>query len=190
MRKCFYCFLLLLLVTPTNYLFAQDGFASNSHEMLDMLLKTDDGGASNSGGVLAGHVYLKIEFDVNSAKIKKGAVALVRELALAMKSPRGQDMVILLRGHTDSDGSKGANQRLSLHRAEAVKSYLVKNEGISATRIKVEGCGEDEPLVPNNSAAAKARNRRVEVVNITVTPRSSVLDSIRDEAPAVEKFEF
>ncbi|WP_051294845.1 OmpA family protein [Maridesulfovibrio bastinii] len=187
MRKILCLFLLCLFMLPVSGSYAQDIFAHNSHEILEMLLKTD-----GNGGDIPGKAYLKIEFDVNSAKIKQAGIPLVNELVTAMKSPRGAAMKVLLRGHTDSDGSRAANKRLSLHRAEAVRTYMVKN-GISKDRIKVEGCGEDEPLVPNSSAAAKARNRRVEVVNITEGSDATVPNPGYTEEPVtepVENFKF
>jgi OOP family OmpA-OmpF porin len=48
-------------------------------------------------------------------------------------------------GHTDRIGKKAYNQRLSEHRAEAVKSYLV-SKGIDANRVHVEGRGATEPV--------------------------------------------
>ncbi len=166
MKKIITCFCFLLLVMPLTPLRAHDGFARNQQEILDLLLK--DGEFSTAKGADSGRVFLKVEFDFNSSRIKETAVPLVLELAKAMKSPRGEEMVVLLRGHTDSDGSEGANRSLSLRRVESVKDYLVDRCKVSAQRIKVEGCGEDEPLVPNENAASKALNRRLEVVNITV----------------------
>lgn len=172
MRKLFLCLAICTLFIHVGNAYSQDGFAYNSQEILDMLLDSNGDGQNSPG-----RVYLKVEFDVNSAKIKEGALPLVRYLAEAMKSPRGKNMQVLLRGHTDSDGSRKANLVLSLHRAEAVKDYLVDEGGISADRIKVEGCGEDEPLVPNTSAASKAVNRRVEVVNKTPVSTDALFGS-------------
>jgi outer membrane protein OmpA-like peptidoglycan-associated protein len=36
--------------------------------------------------------------------------------------------------------------------------------GIAADRIRAVGCGESKPVMPNNSASNKAKNRRVEIV--------------------------
>ena len=64
-------------------------------------------------------------------------------------------------GHTDSDGSKGFNQRLSEARAKSVVDYLV-NAGVSADRLNAVGYGETSPVVVNNSQENKAKNRRIE----------------------------
>ena len=65
-------------------------------------------------------------------------------------------------GHTDRVGSDADNDRLSLRRAERVRSDLVKL-GISPDSISVAGRGEREPLVPTADNVAEPRNRRVEI---------------------------
>jgi len=69
---------------------------------------------------------------------------------------------IVVIGHTDRVGPVPYNDTLSLRRAERVRDELVK-VGIAAERIRVEGRGEREPLVPTADEVAEPRNRRVEV---------------------------
>ena len=69
---------------------------------------------------------------------------------------------VLVRGHSDSHGFRRQNQALSLHRAEAVKAYLVQ-QAVAPSRITVEGVGERKPVASNRNAEGRARNRRVEV---------------------------
>ncbi len=66
-------------------------------------------------------------------------------------------------GHSDTEGNKAYNLKLSLRRAEAIKRILVK-QGIAATFIDVSSHGEENPLVKTGDNVANARNRRVEVV--------------------------
>lgn len=68
---------------------------------------------------------------------------------------------VLVAGHTDSDGSEAANQRLSEARAQSVARYLVQN-GVEAARITSQGFGESKPVAPNDSPYNKSRNRRIE----------------------------
>jgi OOP family OmpA-OmpF porin len=74
--------------------------------------------------------------------------------------------IIEINGHTDADGDAEANRELSRRRALAVRDYLVRRSPVSfpETRFRVMGFGEDSPLVANDSAASKAKNRRVEIV--------------------------
>jgi outer membrane protein OmpA-like peptidoglycan-associated protein len=69
---------------------------------------------------------------------------------------------IVVIGHTDRVGTVPFNDALSLRRAERVRDELVK-AGIAADRMRVEGRGEREPLVPTADEVAEPRNRRVEV---------------------------
>ncbi|PUB11826.1 OmpA family protein [Yoonia sediminilitoris] len=74
---------------------------------------------------------------------------------------RCPDLVIQIGGHTDSDGSAALNQSLSEARAQSVRAYLL-DVGTDAERITSVGFGEASPLVPNDSAENKRRNRRIE----------------------------
>ena len=49
-------------------------------------------------------------------------------------------------------------------RAEAVKDYLVKERGVEESRITVRSAAATKPLDTGTDAAARARNRRVEVI--------------------------
>ena len=53
---------------------------------------------------------------------------------------------ITVEGHTDRLGSPDYNQKLSMRRAEAVKTYLVSAGGVDAGRISAVGKGETQPL--------------------------------------------
>lgn len=65
-------------------------------------------------------------------------------------------------GYTDDVGTAEYNQQLSLRRAKAVEEYLAQS-GIAQTTINVKGYGKSNPLVPGVTAAARAKNRRVEI---------------------------
>ena len=67
-------------------------------------------------------------------------------------------------GHTDSDGSESSNLRLSQGRAESVVKHLETKGDVKEGRLVPKGYGEGVPVVPNDSRANKAKNRRVEFV--------------------------
>ncbi|EAZ53893.1 hypothetical protein PACG_02437 [Pseudomonas aeruginosa C3719] len=69
---------------------------------------------------------------------------------------------IELDGHSDNSGNRLTNRDLSRRRALAVQEYL-KSNGVPESQINVRFYGERYPLVANNSAANRARNRRVTV---------------------------
>ena len=70
--------------------------------------------------------------------------------------------VIIAVGHTDAVGTDAYNQKLSVKRSDAVKAYLV-SKGIEKNRVYTEGKGEKQPVADNNTAAGRAKNRRVEI---------------------------
>jgi outer membrane protein OmpA-like peptidoglycan-associated protein len=75
------------------------------------------------------------------------------------------DVKLSIEGHTDSTGSDETNQTLSLARADSVKSFLTEM-GVPASIIKTTGYGPDKPLMPNDTAEGRARNRRVEIIMV------------------------
>ena len=52
-------------------------------------------------------------------------------------------MKVTVTGWSDTKGSVAVNKRISLQRAETVKTWLVKN-GIEANRITATGNGSDD----------------------------------------------
>jgi len=101
----------------------------------------------------------KIEFETNKATLTPKGKEIVDRVATILKKYPG--VKITIEGHTDSDGKADYNLKLSQDRVDTVKAELVK-AGISADRLKAVGYGESNPLVPNDSAENKAKNRRVE----------------------------
>jgi OOP family OmpA-OmpF porin len=59
-----------------------------------------------------------------------------------------------------SPGSAALNRGLSAQRSEAVRAYLV-GKGIDPARLTASGYGPDPPVAGNDTAAGRARNRRV-----------------------------
>ncbi|NVK14196.1 MAG: OmpA family protein [Rhodobacteraceae bacterium] len=70
-------------------------------------------------------------------------------------------MVVEVGGHTDSQGKAAWNMTLSEKRAAAVNQYL-QQKGIPAERLVAVGYGETAPLVSNDTAQNRAKNRRIE----------------------------
>jgi len=75
---------------------------------------------------------------------------------------------VLIEGHTDAKGSASYNQKLSEHRAESVKTWLV-GKGISEQIIWTRGWGAAKPVAPNSKPngaddpEGRQKNRRVEI---------------------------
>ncbi|HEY2094717.1 MAG TPA: OmpA family protein [Thermoanaerobaculia bacterium] len=100
-----------------------------------------------------------INFDFNKATIRPDSEPVLQQVTSVMTSTPG---AFELGGHTDTVGGSASNAKLSQARAESVKSWLVAH-GIAPARITAKGSGDTVPVVPNNSDANRARNRRVEL---------------------------
>lgn len=102
----------------------------------------------------------QVNFATDSAEILADSNALLTEIAdVIMRHPEAR--VIEIQGHTDNRGGRAHNQDLSQRRAEAVREWLVAH-GVESSRLEARGYGQDTPLVPNITAANRARNRRVQ----------------------------
>lgn len=99
-------------------------------------------------------------FDFDKAVLKPEGKAKLDDLVAKVKDITLE--VIIATGHTDSVGTEAYNQKLSVKRAEAVKTYLT-GKGIEANRVYTEGKGETAPVADNKTAEGRAKNRRVEI---------------------------
>lgn len=73
---------------------------------------------------------------------------------------------IVIAGHTDTVGSTGDNDRLSLERANAIEASLRETfavHGVKSDAVTTVGRGERELLVKTPDRTPEPRNRRVEV---------------------------
>lgn len=100
-----------------------------------------------------------ILFDSGKATLKAGSQTVLDELGMILKD---SSFNVLIIGHTDSDGSVEANQKLSEERAKSVKNYLISKFGINPNRLITSGKGESEPIASNDTEDGKKQNRRVE----------------------------
>ena len=69
---------------------------------------------------------------------------------------------IEIAGHTDDKGSDAFNDRLSLRRAESVKTSLIEL-GIPSSILKTRGFGKKKPRFTDGTEEGRAGNRRVEI---------------------------
>jgi chemotaxis protein MotB len=82
--------------------------------------------------------------------------------------PEGIDWVLQVDGHTDNvpiiEGARFAdNWALSQARALSVVRYLTGVLGFPAERLSANGYGEFQPVNPEDTPAARAQNRRIEL---------------------------
>ena len=103
----------------------------------------------------AGAIYFK----TGSAELDKESGPILQSVAeIANRCPA---VKIEVTGHTDSVGGKENNRQLSEQRARAVLGFL-SQRGVAPTRVEAAGYGDSRPIVPNDSEANRAKNRRIE----------------------------
>lgn len=100
-------------------------------------------------------------FEFGSAKLTPKAEEALARVAKDASSLSSLSLV-LVEGHTDNIGSAAYNQKLSINRALAVKSALVRN-GIPDAKVDAKGYGFDKPIASNSTKDGRTQNRRVEI---------------------------
>ena len=91
---------------------------------------------------------------------------LLEEIVAQM--PAGIDWILQVDGHTDNQpllagSSFQSNWELSQARALSVVLLLVNEENMEPRRLSANGFGEFQPLNSENTRAARAQNRRIEL---------------------------
>ncbi len=101
----------------------------------------------------------RLLFEAGRATLYRDSQGLLDHLAQVLARCPGASIEIA--GHTDDEGTPEANRDLSRRRAEAVAEAL-RTAGVEPRRLVALGYGAARPLVPNDSPANKARNRRID----------------------------
>lgn len=106
----------------------------------------------------------RVLFDVGSATVTPMGEQIIAAVAPPLASVPN---AVLLEGHADTtplDRNGYTNWNLSTDRAVAVVNMLIERHGLGPHRLTASGFGEFRPREPDQSPAAKARNRRVELI--------------------------
>jgi outer membrane protein OmpA-like peptidoglycan-associated protein len=105
-----------------------------------------------------------INFDTASSAIKPDSEPAIDEIAKLLTNKPTLKVGIV--GHTDMVGDAASNLRLSMARAQSVITALVGKHGIAASRLIAFGNGPYAPIATNKTDDGRAKNRRVELVEI------------------------
>jgi outer membrane protein OmpA-like peptidoglycan-associated protein len=133
----------------------RDRLREQLREQLNVILETRE----TARGLIVN--LSDVLFDTGSANLKPGArEKLARVSGILLSHP---DLHIEVEGHTDSVGNEEYNQRLSEHRAESVRDYLLR-QNIPPSAVGTAGFGESRPVATNGTSAGRQQNRRVELV--------------------------
>jgi chemotaxis protein MotB len=103
-------------------------------------------------------------FDSGRAELKPNSLTVLDAIASELKLLPND---IRVDGHTDATPIDSprypTNWELSTARALAITRYFTETDGLESTRLMAAGFGEFRPLVPNDTRAHRALNRRVEI---------------------------
>ncbi|HYQ85658.1 MAG TPA: OmpA family protein [Bacteroidota bacterium] len=100
-----------------------------------------------------------VNFQTAKTTLLPGSKQILDQVAKGLKAYPTAEVAIY--GHTDNVGGAKYNMKLSLGRANSVKSYLV-SKGIEPPRIVTRGYGYTKPIADNATPEGRAKNRRIE----------------------------
>lgn len=104
-------------------------------------------------------VLNNVFFDFDKSDLKAASYPVLDRVIGYLNDGKIDDIEIS--GHTDSVGPESYNMDLSRRRAQSVVNYLV-SKGVSKDKLDTKAFGETKPLMSNDTAENRAKNRRVE----------------------------
>jgi chemotaxis protein MotB len=126
------------------------------------------------GGLRHDTVGVRIElaaskfFATGSADIRTTSIAALDKVARIVKDSNRK---VIIEGHTDDQPIHTtefpSNWELSAARATKIVRYLILRHQIPASRLTAVAYAEQKPIVPNDSDANRAKNRRIEILIVT-----------------------
>ncbi|HUY22920.1 MAG TPA: flagellar motor protein MotB [Acidimicrobiales bacterium] len=110
----------------------------------------------------------KVFFASDSGNLEPEGQSVIDAVASVLRSvPNG----IEVEGYTDNQpitgGPYSSNEELSAVRAASVATRLSRQDGIDPNRLAATGFGDTHPLMPNDTPADRALNRRIDIVILT-----------------------
>jgi len=133
-------------------------------------------------GQLVVNVQGDLLFDEGRSEIREAGKGVLMEIARAIEvtSPPSTGRRFLVTAHVDSDEKESTKSRgsrraapssweLTAARAVEVVKYLV-SVGVAPTSLTAAGAGSFDPIVPNEGAQDRAKNRRVEIALLPEAP--------------------
>ena len=139
------------------------------------------------------HIMESAMFDEGQAILKPRARELLDLAAADLKNLLNH---VRIEGHTDdrpiNTQQFPSNWELSTARATQVVRYLIENHNFPQGRISAIGYSSFRPYVPNTSIENRARNRRVDIVVLTMQlsatePPATIDDFTRSQMDAVKE---
>ena len=104
-------------------------------------------------------VLNEVLFEVDSYKLRPEIFPKLDSVASFVNGKRG--LTISISGHTDNTGTE--NVQLSENRAAAIATYLI-GKGVKSDWVTSTGFGSTVPVMSNDTAEGRLKNRRVEIL--------------------------
>lgn len=113
----------------------------------------------------------KGSFPSGSAVLNTGFEPVLKKITASVNDSPGK---VLVSGHSDDVPIRTqmyrSNWELSASRAVTVSHFMLDQPGTEPSRFVIQGYADTRPLVPNDSPANRALNRRVEIVMVQLDP--------------------
>lgn len=132
------------------------------------MISVDEGSVVREGKSIVLRMH-GLVFPAAKSSIEPDQQPLMTKIASAIRVYPNCQLVV--EGHTDSQGSDGANMALSEERAIVVAEYLKSMLG-GKTSITTFGYGETKPVASNETIEGRAKNRRID---ITIVPEWAIV---------------
>jgi chemotaxis protein MotB len=122
-----------------------------------------------------GKVYVsmdeKLLFASGKWEVSAEGISALKNLSKVLE--KNKDINVLIEGHTDNVPYTGTSQvkdnwDLSVMRATSIVKIILANAKLDPKRLTAAGRSEYLPVDPSNSAPARAKNRRTEII---LTPK-------------------
>ncbi len=132
-----------------------------------------------------GKVYVSLEesllFASGSYTVNSKGTDVLKKLAKVLE--QNTDINVMVEGHTDNVPYKGSgdlkdNWDLSVKRATSVVKIIIDNSSVKPERLIAAGRSEYVPLDNSNTAEARKKNRRTEII---LTPKIDELLKILED---------
>jgi len=133
---------------------------------------------SNRNGKVYVSMDEKLLFKSGSYTVDVRGAQALKQLGQVLS--QNKDINIVIEGHTDNIPYKGSgalkdNWDLSVKRATSIVRILSINKGIDPQRMTVAGRSKYLPIISNESAEGRSKNRRTEII---LTPKLDELFQI------------
>jgi chemotaxis protein MotB len=147
----------------------EEDISEISDEIKDYLADMDSAMPWIDASITENEVTISLEgsvaFEPGVADINSKAFPALKGIGkLINKIPNA----VRVEGHSDnapiSTPKFPSNWELSIARAVNVTKHLIAHANVSPLRLSAAGYGDSRPLLPNDTANHKAKNRRVEIV--------------------------